>query len=93
MSTLSGPSSGAGRSIALPRTIDAISEGLAPEKREAFHRELGRAVQGPELDEVLSGWWMEAMFDAVPGRDRRLAATVAGRDLLRLPDPFEEEQS
>ncbi|MFJ5520658.1 hypothetical protein ACIQB4_26850 [Streptomyces griseoluteus] len=81
------------KSAPLPRTIDAVSRSLAPEKREAFLRALGQAVRGPELDAVFDTWWMEAMFDAVPGRARRLERTVAGRDLLRLPDTLEEEQS
>ncbi|MFE0351068.1 hypothetical protein [Streptomyces griseoluteus] len=83
----------AGKSVALPRTIDAVSRSLAPEKRETFLRAVGRAVKGPELDAVFDTWWMEAMFDAVPGRARRLERTAAGRDLLRLPDTLEEEQS
>ncbi|MEU9925378.1 hypothetical protein AB0H51_29540 [Streptomyces griseoluteus] len=52
---------------------------------------MGQAVQGPELDAVFDTWWMEAMFDSVPGRARRIERTVAGRDLLRLPDTLEEE--
>ncbi|MEV8048023.1 hypothetical protein ACF06D_13055 [Streptomyces griseoluteus] len=86
------PCTSVGKSAALPRTIDAVSRSLAPEKRETFLRALGQAVQGPELDAVFDTWWMEAMFDAVPGRAHRLERTVAGRDLLRLPDTLDEEQ-
>lgn len=74
------------RTQPLPRTIEAISAALDEEKRQAFHAALWRAPLGPELDDVMNTWWMEAMFDAVPGRERRLARTVAGRDLVRLPD-------
>ncbi|WP_333767520.1 hypothetical protein [Streptomyces sp. IBSBF 2435] len=79
--------SGKGRSTRpLPRTIAAISAALGEEKRQAFHTALWHAPLGPELDDVMNVWWMEAMFDAVPGREHRLTRTVAGRDLVRLPD-------
>ncbi|MBM9510473.1 hypothetical protein [Actinacidiphila acididurans] len=70
----------------MPRTIDAIGAALGTAKRKAFHEALGRALQGPELDDVLNLWWMEAMFDTVPDRQQRLTATVEGRYLVRLPD-------
>lgn len=76
----------------LPRTIEAISAALGEEKRRAFHAALWRAPLGPELDDVMNLWWMEAMFDAVPGRERRLTRTVAGRNLVRLPELFAGEQ-
>ncbi|SHL28903.1 hypothetical protein SAMN05216499_103305 [Actinacidiphila paucisporea] len=80
-------SSGEGRRTQpLPRTIEAISAALSEEKRQVFHAALWQAPLGPELDDVMNVWWMEAMFDAVPGRERRLTRTVAGRDLVRLPD-------
>ncbi|WP_405591096.1 hypothetical protein [Streptomyces sp. NBC_01190] len=86
MSTAPDRPASAGRIRPLPRTVDAISGALDPAKRLDFLRALGQAPQGPALDEVLGTWWMEAMFDSVPGRAERLAATVAGRDLVRLPD-------
>ncbi|MFC4033875.1 hypothetical protein ACFO3J_20670 [Streptomyces polygonati] len=82
------PSGEGTRTQPLPRTIEAITAALGEEKRQAFHAALWRAPLGPELDDVMNLWWMEAMFDAVPGRERRLTRTVAGRDLVRLPDLF-----
>ncbi|MFJ9351100.1 hypothetical protein [Streptomyces sp. NPDC101237] len=81
------------RTHPVPRTIEAISAALGEEKRQAFHTALWRAPLGPELNDVMNVWWMEAMFDAVPDRRNRLARTVAGRDLVRLPDLLAADHS
>ncbi|WP_029391534.1 hypothetical protein [Streptomyces xiaopingdaonensis] len=70
----------------IPRTIDSVADALSGAKRMAFYAEVGRAQEGPELNETLHKWWIEALCDAVPGRGRRLANADAGRGLRPLPD-------
>lgn len=76
-----------GRVRPIPRTIEAIGEALTAEKRARFYGEVRTAEQGPELDGVLERWWMDAVLDQVPGRRRRHADGVAGRNLVPLPKP------
>ncbi|MGW5369483.1 hypothetical protein ACWER6_28700 [Streptomyces sp. NPDC004009] len=75
---------------AIPRTINAIGDALSPGRRMAFFAAVGGAEQGERLNDVMSLWWMEAMFERVPGREQRLADTVAGRGLVPLPEVVEE---
>ncbi|NEB93909.1 hypothetical protein [Streptomyces bauhiniae] len=75
---------GDARLPAIPRTIAAIAEALDPTRRVEFQTAAHHARQGTELDSVLMTWWLEAMFEAVPGRDRRLDDTVAGVGLVEL---------
>ena len=75
------------RTHPIPRTIDAVAGRLAPAKRMAFYAEIGSAEGAEAITEVLEKWWMEAMFDSVPGRERRLAATAGPHArLVALPD-------
>jgi hypothetical protein len=74
----------------IPHTIDAVAGSLAPAKRMAFHAEIGQAEEGEPINAVLRKWWMEALFDARPGREQRLADADAGRNLVPLPSPAGE---
>lgn len=74
------------RTTRLPRTIDAVADALTGAKRMAFYAEIGGAQAGEEINAVLRKWWMEATFDSVPGRERRLAQADAGTHLVPLPD-------
>ncbi|MGW3244505.1 hypothetical protein [Streptomyces sp. NPDC001070] len=80
----SSPSSGDPRIRALPPTIGAIDDALPAARRDDFRAAVTAARQGEELNEVMTVWWMEAMFEAVPGRDQRLDDTVAGIGLVEL---------
>ncbi|MGQ4516376.1 hypothetical protein [Streptomyces sp. DW26H14] len=75
-----------GRRVPIPHTGRAIGDALSAEKRLAFYAELLAAEAGAPINAVLRKWWMEAMFDAVPGRARRLANADEGRNLVPLPD-------
>lgn len=44
------------------------------------------AGEGGGLDTVMTAWWLEAMFESVPGRDQRLDDTVAAVGLVELPE-------
>ncbi|MFE5403207.1 hypothetical protein ACWELO_23690 [Streptomyces sp. NPDC004596] len=75
---------GDARLPAIPRTIAAIAQALGSDRRAEFHTAVYHARQGAELDSVLMTWWLEAMFEMLPGRDRRLDDTVAGVGLVEL---------
>ncbi|MGW0413249.1 hypothetical protein ACWDZX_18460 [Streptomyces collinus] len=75
---------------AIRRTIAAVIDALPPARRDEFHAAVSRAQQGPELDAALMTWWLEAMFEMVPGRDQRLDDTVAGVGLVELEPETEE---
>lgn len=70
----------------IPHTIDAVADGLGAAKRMAFYAEIGQAEGADTIALVLEKWWMEAMFDSRPGRERRLAA-VADPDARVRPLP------
>ena len=70
----------------IPHTINAIGDALSAEKRLAFYAEVLAAEEGEQINTVMRKWWMEAMFDRRPGRQQRLADTMAGRRLVPLPD-------
>ncbi|MFE1248713.1 hypothetical protein [Streptomyces sp. NPDC058735] len=80
------PSHGDPCVTAIPRTIAAINDALPLVRREEFHAAVTHAEQGDALDTVLSTWWLEAMFEAVPDRDQRLDDTVAAVGLVELPE-------
>ncbi|MEU5097924.1 hypothetical protein [Streptomyces sp. NPDC020996] len=71
---------------AIPRTVSAINDALPAVRREEFHAAVMRAEQGDALDAVMTTWWLEAMFEAVPERDQRLDDTVAAVGLVELPE-------
>lgn len=81
------PESSDRRTAALPRTINAIGDALSGEKRARFYGEVLAAEQGPQLDGVMTRWWMDAMLDRAPGREERYADALAGRRLVPLPKP------
>jgi len=70
----------------IAHTIDAVAAKLPPGRRMEFYRSVGQAEEGEPLNATLRGWWMEAMFEAQPGREQRLADAAAGRGLVALPD-------
>ena len=72
------------RARPIPHTIDAVASALGPTKRMAFYAEIGQAEEGEAINAVLRKWWMEALFDARPGREQRLADADAGRNLVPL---------
>ncbi|RFU41373.1 hypothetical protein DZF91_12110 [Actinomadura logoneensis] len=74
-----------GQTRAIPRTVGAVAAALAPDKRERFLAEAGEA-EGSALDAVLDHWWMDAMLDRVPGRERRVTDALAGRGLVSLEE-------
>ncbi|MFC5748542.1 hypothetical protein [Actinomadura rugatobispora] len=74
----------------IPRTINAIGPALTEGKRAEFSREVLAAEQGAQLDEVMNRWWMEAMLDRAPGRERRGRDARAGRGLVPLPGRVED---
>ncbi|WP_034485784.1 hypothetical protein [Actinomadura oligospora] len=74
-----------GQTRAIPRTVSAVAAALEPGKRERFLAETGKA-EGRALDAVLDHWWMDAMLDRVPGRERRVTDALAGRGLLSLEE-------
>lgn len=69
----------------IPHTIDAVATALSGAKRMAFYAEIGQAEEGTAINAVLRKWWMEALFDARPGREQRLADAEGGRNLVPLP--------
>jgi hypothetical protein len=73
------------RVTAIPHTINAIGEALTGAKRACFYGEVLAAEEGEPINTVMRKWWMEAMFDARPGREQRLADADAGRNLVPLP--------
>lgn len=73
------------RTPAIPRTINAIGEALAGEKRARFYGEVLAAEEGDPINRVMHRWWMEAMFDSRPGRRRQVEDAAAGRNLTPLP--------
>lgn len=75
---------GDARVPAIPRTIAAIAQALDPTRHDEFQTAVYHAEQGTELDSALMTWWLEAMFETVPGRDRRLDDTFAGVGLVEL---------
>ncbi|MEV5827791.1 hypothetical protein AB0L25_19685 [Spirillospora sp. NPDC052242] len=75
-----------GRVHRIPRTIDGIGAHLSREKRAAFIAEVRSAEQGRELDDVLSGWYAEAMLDQLPDRERRRARALDRRGAVALDD-------
>ncbi|MFD0903652.1 hypothetical protein [Actinomadura sediminis] len=75
-----------GRVHRIPRTIDGIGAHLTREKRAAFIAEVRGAEQGRELDNVLSGWYAEAMLDQLPDRERRRARALDRRGAVALDD-------
>ncbi|GHF01484.1 hypothetical protein E5082_10605 [Streptomyces griseoluteus] len=84
------PQQSSTRTAAIPRTIAAITDALPPARRDEFHADVHHAQQGAELDAALMTWWLEAMFETVPGRDQRLDDTVAGVGLVELEPETEE---
>lgn len=72
------------RARPIPHTIDAVAGALTGAKRMAFYAEIGQAEEGEPLNNTLRKWWMEAMFDAQPGREQRLAEAAAGHGLVPL---------
>ncbi|MBO8203188.1 hypothetical protein [Streptomyces smyrnaeus] len=74
----------------IPCTIDAVASALTGANRMAFFAEVGSAERGQQLDDALRKWWMEALFEAQPGRTRRLADVAAGHRLVALPDEVGE---
>lgn len=84
------PQQSSTRMEAIPRTIAAITDALPPARRDEFHAVVRHAPQGAELDAALMTWWLEAMFETVPGRDQRLDDTVAGVGLVELEPETEE---
>lgn len=70
----------------IPHTIDAVAGALSGAKRMAFYAEIGQAEEGDPINSVLRKWWMEAMFDSVPGAERSRANAAAGQNLVSLDD-------
>jgi hypothetical protein len=68
----------------IPKTINDISAALTEAKRKEFLSEVLAAEQGPPLDTVMHRWWMDAMLDRVPGREKSEADALAGRNLVPL---------
>ncbi|QXJ20614.1 hypothetical protein AGRA3207_001356 [Actinomadura graeca] len=60
----------------VPRTIKGISDRLSEEQRVQFLGEVMAAELGPELENLLSGWYAEAMFGQLPDRAERRARAV-----------------
>ncbi|OLT26687.1 hypothetical protein BJF79_43160 [Actinomadura sp. CNU-125] len=75
-----------GRVHRIPRTVDGIGAWLSRDKRAAFLAEVRDAEQGRDLDNVLSGWYAEAMLDQLPDRDRRRARALDRRGAVALDD-------
>jgi hypothetical protein len=73
----------------IPHTINAIGEALSGEKRARFYGEVLAAEEGDAINGVLRKWWMEAMFDSVPGAERSRANAAAGRNLVSIEDLVE----
>lgn len=84
------PSHGDPRVPAIPRTVDAVHDALPTTRREEFHAAVARAAPGDEREAVMTAWWLEAMFEAVPGRDQRLDDTVAAVGLVALEPEAED---
>ncbi|MBT2211222.1 hypothetical protein [Actinomadura sp. NEAU-AAG7] len=57
----------------VPRTIKGISDRLSEERRAEFLGEVTRAELGPDLSNLLSGWYAEVMFAQLPDREERRA--------------------
>ncbi|GGV06860.1 hypothetical protein GCM10010182_27060 [Actinomadura cremea] len=74
-----------GRVHRIPRTVDGISAWLSRDKRAAFLAEI-RDARGRELDDLLSGWYAEAMLDQLPDRERRRARALDRRGAVALDD-------
>ncbi|KUN33258.1 hypothetical protein AQJ30_34175 [Streptomyces longwoodensis] len=84
------PRQGSGEMEPIPRTIAAVADALPPARRHEFHAAVSSARQGPERDAALTTWWLEALFERVPGRDQRLDDTVAGVGLVELEPETQE---
>jgi hypothetical protein len=77
---------------AIPRTINAIGDALAGEKRTEFLSEVLAAEQGTRLDEVMTRWWTIAMLARVPGIEKSRADALAGRNLVPLSELIEDTE-
>ncbi|WP_067458126.1 hypothetical protein [Actinomadura macra] len=60
----------------VPRTIKGISDWLPEEQRVRFLSEVMGAELGTDLQNLLSGWYAEAMFGQLPDREERRARAV-----------------
>ena len=74
------------RARAIPHTINAIGEALAPEKRARFYGEVLAAEEGAPISTVMRKWWMQAMLDMAPGAERSRSNAAAGRNLVAIDD-------
>jgi hypothetical protein len=58
----------------VPRTIDGISDALRNCDRMEFYREVGQALAGPQLQQVVATWWGRAMLATDPARAELIRA-------------------
>ena len=80
------------RTRPISRTISAIGEALSGARRLAFYAEVLAAGQGDEINAVMGKWWLDAMLDQCPGRERRLDDVNAGVGLVELPALIDENR-
>ena len=70
---------------AIPQTIDDVASALPATQRMAFYREVGQ-VTADDTPAVIKAWWMRATLHRAPGREERVEAALAGRDLVPLTE-------
>jgi hypothetical protein len=58
----------------VPRTIDGIANALHGTDRMKFYREVGQALPGPQLQQVVATWWGRAMLVTDPARAELIRA-------------------
>jgi hypothetical protein len=61
----------------VPRTIDGIAGALLGSDRMEFYREVGHALAGPQLQDVVATWWGRAMLATDPDRAELIRAVQA----------------
>lgn len=70
---------------AIPQTIDEVASALPAAQRMAFYREVGQ-VTADDAPAVIKEWWLRATLHRVQGREERVEAALAGRDLVSLAE-------
>jgi hypothetical protein len=58
----------------VPRTIDGIADALRGSDRMEFYREVGQALAGPQLHQMVATWWGRAMLETDPARAELIRA-------------------
>ncbi|MFE3738498.1 hypothetical protein [Streptomyces sp. NPDC059134] len=81
-----------GSVAAIPRTIGAIGQALAGERRLAFYAEV-LAAEEAAVAEVMRRWWTTVMLNAAPGAATSRADAAAGRRLVSVEELLDRIES